>query len=84
MKREIFNQYAEKVADVFGISSKDIFKKTKDQLDSEEYVEYKTPGKSFWIQPASQEFMSYVISELYKIERKNFFHPRASLACAVF
>ena len=31
MKREIFNQYAEKVADVFGISSKDIFIKTKER-----------------------------------------------------
>ena len=40
---------------------KDIFKKTKDQLDSKEYFEYTTPGKSFWIQEASPEFIIYII-----------------------
>lgn len=49
---------------------KDLFKITKQQLDSNKYVEYKTPGKSFWVQEASQEFINYIISKLEIIEGK--------------
>ena len=50
---------------------KDIFKKTKDQLDSKEYFEYKTPGKSFWIQETSPEFIIHIVNKLSEVEKKS-------------
>ena len=45
-----------------------IFKETKDQLDSRNYWELATPGKSFYIQEASHTFINHVCGSLSTIE----------------
>ena len=35
-----------------------LFEKTTEKLNSSNYTEYKTPGKSFWVQEAEPEFNS--------------------------
>lgn len=44
-----------------------LFDALQDKLNSNKYIEHKTPGKSFWVQPASNTFIEYIIS---KIEEK--------------
>jgi len=46
----------------------DLFKGIANKLNDSEYTEYKTPGKSFWIQESSEEFNNYVLQKLEKIE----------------
>jgi len=46
----------------------DLFKGIANKLNDSEYIEYKTPGKSFWIQESSEEFNNYVLQKLEKIE----------------
>ena len=48
--------------------SKDLLEETKNKLNSEEYVEVETPGKSFWIQEASSEFTNNVLKKLSERE----------------
>mgnify|MGYP003129448816 FL=1 len=47
-----------------------LFKALQDKLNSSNYVEHKTPNKSFWVQPATDLFIEYVISLLEKKENK--------------
>lgn len=47
---------------------KSLFKETVDYLSGNSYNEYKTPGKSFWVQEAKQEFIEYVLKKLSKKE----------------
>ena len=47
---------------------KDLFKKTIDELNNNSYTEYKTPGKSFWVQEAKPEFIDYVLQVLSEKE----------------
>ena len=47
---------------------KNLFKKTINELNSKDYTEHKTPGKSFWIQETEQEFIDYVLKVLSKKE----------------
>ena len=45
-----------------------LFKSTADHLNNNNYNEYKTPGKSFWVQEAEPEFISNVLEILSKKE----------------
>jgi hypothetical protein len=45
-----------------------LFKETTNKLNSDEYFEYKTPGKSFWIQESNNDFNNYILNKLEKIE----------------
>jgi len=45
-----------------------ILEETTKNLSSRDYEEYKTPGKSFYIQEASHPFMNHVCSSLSAIE----------------
>ena len=45
-----------------------IFKEAKDQLDSRNYWELTTPGKSFYVQEASDTFIKHVCGSLSTIE----------------
>tara|TARA_R100001463_G_scaffold59186_4_gene111482 strand:+ start:679 stop:1254 length:576 start_codon:yes stop_codon:yes gene_type:complete len=47
---------------------KDLFKGITEKLNNDEYVEHKTPGKSFWVQESSNDFNSYVLQKLEEIE----------------
>ena len=47
---------------------KDLFEKTTQRLNSNSYVEYETPGKSFWIQESNNDFNDYVLQKLQKTE----------------
>ena len=47
---------------------KDLFEKTTQRLNSSSYVEYETPGKSFWIQESNNDFNDYVLQKLQKTE----------------
>ena len=47
-----------------------IFKEAKDQLDSRNYWELTTPGKSFYVQEASDTFIKHVCGSLSTIEGK--------------
>ena len=47
---------------------KDLFKKTIDKLNSNNYTEYKTPGKSFWVQEAEPKFIDHVLQLLSEKE----------------
>jgi len=47
-----------------------LFKALQDKLNNNNYVEYKTPNKSFWVQPATDSFINHVISLLEKKENK--------------
>ena len=49
--------------------NKDLFKETVDYLNSNDYVEYETPGKSFWLQESKPEFIKYVLQKLSEKER---------------
>jgi hypothetical protein len=44
--------------------NKELFKETTDYLNSNSYNEYKTPGKSFWVQEAKPEFVNSIIKTL--------------------
>ena len=46
----------------------DLFEGITNNLNNDEYREYKTPGKSFWVQESSEEFNNYVLQKLEKIE----------------
>lgn len=43
---------------------KDLLESTQSKLNREEYVEHKTPGKSFWVQHPTEEFTNTVIKKL--------------------
>ena len=45
-----------------------ILDETIKDLSSQDYEEFKTPGKSFWIQLPSQSFLNYVINRLEDLE----------------
>tara|TARA_B100001113_G_C20824603_1_gene498272 strand:- start:80 stop:652 length:573 start_codon:yes stop_codon:yes gene_type:complete len=47
-----------------------VFEKTKSKLDNNSYVEFETPGKSFWIQEATEDFINYVCLKLSNFEQK--------------
>jgi len=47
---------------------KDLFKKTTDKLNSNNYFEFVTPDKSFWVQESNEDFNDYVLKKLEKIE----------------
>ena len=47
---------------------KDLFKQTLNELNKDTYFEYKTPGKSFWIQEADQKFINHVLNKLSEKE----------------
>lgn len=44
--------------------NKDLLESTQSKLNSEEYVEHKTPGKSFWVQHPTEEFTNTVMKGL--------------------
>jgi hypothetical protein len=48
--------------------NKNLFKETINELNSNDYIEHKTPGKSFWVQEAKPEFIDYVLQLLSKKE----------------
>ena len=43
---------------------KNLFKKTVNELNNNNYNEFKTPGKSFWVQEAKQEFIDNILQTL--------------------
>jgi len=45
-----------------------LFKKTTEKLNSSNYTEYKTPGKSFWVQEAESEFTNHIVQLLSEYE----------------
>ncbi len=47
-----------------------LFKLTFDLLNENKYQEYKTPGKSFWVQEAAPDFVNHVLGVLEKKENK--------------
>ena len=47
---------------------KQLFQEISIELNNNEYVEHKTPGKSFWIQEAHENFNNYVLQKLEEIE----------------
>ena len=47
---------------------KNLFEETTRRLNSSSYVEYETPGKSFWIQESNNDFNDYVLQKLQKTE----------------
>ena len=47
-----------------------LFKALQDKLNSNDYIEHKTPGKSFWVQPATDQIIKYVISKLEEKENQ--------------
>ena len=49
---------------------KDIFEKITNKLNNNPYTEYKTPGKSFWVQGVEVDFNQYVLNKLMDIEGK--------------
>ena len=51
--------------------SNDLLKETQDHLNNNEYSEVKTPGKSFWTQNASEEFVKKILRELSVKEGKD-------------
>lgn len=42
----------------------DLFEKTTHYLNTNSYTEHKTPGKTFWVQEAKQEFINTVLNTL--------------------
>jgi hypothetical protein len=46
----------------------DLFKKTTGKLNNNKYEEFKTPGKSFWIQESTDNFNNYILKKLENIE----------------
>ena len=46
----------------------DLFKNTAEDLNDNDYIEYKTPGKSFWVQESSGDFNDYVLQKLEEVE----------------
>jgi hypothetical protein len=46
----------------------DLFKETINKLNSSEYEEFKTPGKSFWIQHSTTDFNEHILNQLETIE----------------
>ena len=51
--------------------NKDLFKETIKELNSKDYIEHKTPGKSFWVQEAKAEFIAHVAKLISKYESYN-------------
>ena len=47
---------------------KDLFKKIRKKLNNSNYTEYKTPGKSFWVQESDEDFNNCILQKLEKIE----------------
>lgn len=45
-----------------------LFKNTVKDLNSNNYTEHKTPGKSFWVQESSDDFNDYVLQKLEEVE----------------
>tara|TARA_R100001594_G_scaffold4168_1_gene15012 strand:- start:2024 stop:2602 length:579 start_codon:yes stop_codon:yes gene_type:complete len=43
---------------------KNNFQELQDKLNNNKYIEYQTPGKSFWIQEANEEFVKSVSKKL--------------------
>ena len=50
--------------------SENIFEEIRKDLSLQDFVEYKTPGKSFWIQPSTIPFNNYVLNRLENIENR--------------
>ena len=44
------------------------FKEITNKLNSNEYFEYQTPGKSFWIQESDEDFNGCILQKLEEIE----------------
>ena len=49
--------------------NKELFEETINYLNNNNYNEYKTPGKSFWVQEAKPEFINNIIQILSIKER---------------
>ena len=47
-----------------------LFKALQDKLNKSDYIEHKTPGKSFWVQPATDQVVKYIINKLEEKENQ--------------
>ena len=47
-----------------------LFDSIQKKLNSDEYSEVKTPGHSFWVQPATDQIIKYIISKLEEKENQ--------------
>mgnify|MGYP003651231263 FL=1 len=47
-----------------------LFDSLQKKLNNDEYNEVKTPGKSFWVQPATDQIVKYIIGKLEKKENQ--------------
>ena len=48
--------------------NKKLFKEITNKLNDNKYLEYNTPGKSFWIQESSEDFNNHILHKLEEIE----------------